>query len=567
MRDPAERARSRSGNVRRLIFHCAALVAAASILTGCAAVKMRVAPRNVDEARALRPVARQLGEAAAWLTGSRDAKNREDSEKLSALLESARAAYPGAVRRVEKDAVIYRAALRRIAALEEKHDWELQPAQGARGARRLTIVRAGTGVLDPAAADSLVPADQVRIRGLRERSLRDGIGLPLVAWFRADSPFLRGEPGVPPSGIAIPATAVLTFDNGAAQLRFVRTLQQDSLVLDGRRHKLAADFSAPLAVLIAKGTNRTLDLVSLLFPLEHLHRMGLYQFQPYEPDKIPVVLVHGLMSRPETWRELVNELLDDPRIRHNYQFWFYLYPTGLPVWKSAAGLRSELDRFNAALAPRARTAGQHARLGRKVLVGHSMGGLLSSLQIRKGGDALWRQFSDRNFADVPMPAETRERIGQMIEFSPRRDISRVIFAAVPHRGSPVALHPSVSFAASLVRFQLPEIQEQRRLLMMKLREDVRRHFAVPANSIRFLRENSPFLLAILDLPRDRRIPVHSIIGDRGRNDAPRGGDGVVPYRSAHFPGAVSEKIVPSGHDAHEHSQGVAEIARILRESL
>ena len=36
---------------------------------------------------------------------------------------------------------------------------------------------------------------------------------------------------------------------------------------------------------------------------------------------------------------------------------------------------------------------------------------------------------------------------------------------------------------------------------------------------------------------------------------------MVPYRSAHFPGAVSEKIVPSGHDAHEHPAGTAEIAR------
>ncbi len=567
MRDPADRAQLRSGNMMRRVLHSGALLASALFLTGCAAVKMSIAQRNDDEVRFLRPMAKQLGDAAAWLTESRDSRNREAAEKLSVLLESARAAYPGTLRGVEKDAVIYRAALRRIVALEEKHDWQLQPAEDARGVRRLTVVRAGNAVFDPSAADSLVPADQVRIGGLRERSVQDGLGLPLVAWFRADSPFLRGEPGVPPAGMAIPTTAVLTFENGAARLQCVRTLQRDSLVVDGRRRKLAADFSAPLAVIIAKGANRTLDIVSLLFPLDHLHRKGLYQFQPYEPDKIPVVLVHGLMSRPETWRELVNKLLGDPRIRRNYQFWFYVYPTGLPVWKSAAGLRSELDRFNAALAPRARTVGQRARLGHKVLVGHSMGGLLSSLQIREGGNVLWRKFSDRNFADVPMPAEARERIGQMIQFSPRRDVSRVVFAAVPHRGSPVALHPSVSLAAAIVRFQLAEIEAHRNLLVKKLRDDVRRHFAAPANSIRFLRENSPMLLAILDLPRDRRIPVHSIIGDRGRNDAPRGGDGVVPYRSAHFPGAVSEKIVPSGHDAHEHPEGIAEIARILRKAL
>jgi hypothetical protein len=61
--------------------------------------------------------------------------------------------------------------------------------------------------------------------------------------------------------------------------------------------------------------------------------------------------------------------------------------------------------------------------------------------------------------------------------------------------------------------------------------------------------------------------VHSIIGDRGRGDAPAGGDGIVPYWSAHFPGATSEKIVPSGHDAHQHPAAIEEMKRILGEHL
>jgi hypothetical protein len=40
----------------------------------------------------------------------------------------------------------------------------------------------------------------------------------------------------------------------------------------------------------------------------------------------------------------------------------------------------------------------------------------------------------------------------------------------------------------------------------------------------------------------------------------------VPFRSARYPGAVSEKIVPSGHE-HQHPEGVREIARILRGEL
>jgi pimeloyl-ACP methyl ester carboxylesterase len=329
---------------------------------------------------------------------------------------------------------------------------------------------------------------------------------------------------------------------------------------------LAADFSAPLAMIIAKGTNRSFDLVSLFRPQEHLHRAGLYQFQPFDPDKTPVVFVHGLMSRPETWRIMVNELLADRDIRENYQFWFFLYPTGLPVWKSAAELRAELDRFNRKLAPRAMTAAQRMRLRSKVLVGHSMGGLIASLQVRQGGEDLWARFSKVPLRELPVGEEARRRIEELIVFKPRTDVSRVIFAGVPHRGSPLALRPGARFFAAQVRFAFPEIQSYRALLLSKAHESLRRDLEEPANSIRFLRENSPFLEAILSAPRNPRVRLHSIIGDRGRNDAPEGGDGIVPFRSAHYPGAESEKIVPSGHDVHEHPEGVREVVRILRDA-
>ncbi len=539
----------------RSIAVCASASAVALLVTGCAAVKVSVAPRSAGYSAAAKPWLQQAGVHGA-------------ERKLAAALEAARTTLPGALRGNEADAAAYRSAVWRVVELEKKHQWQLQPDATNTAVRSLQIVRQGRAVLDPAAPDTLLPADRLVIRGLRERTQEEGLGLPVAAWFRHDSPFLSGEPGIPPAGMAIPATAVLTFDRtGEAKLQFVRTLQRDTMKVGGRDRTLATDFSAPLALIIAKGNNRTLDLVSLILPMAHLHRMGLYQLQPYEPGKIPVVLVHGLMSRPETWRQAVNQMLADPEIRRNYQFWFYLYPTGLPVWKSAAGLRSELDRFNTELAPRARTAGERARMNRKILVGHSMGGLISSLQIREGGKNLWRQFSDKDFADLPLPDRTRKRLEQLTAFSPRTDVSRVVFVAVPHRGSPIAVRPTVSLFASLIRFAIPEIQAHRRILIMKARGDVRRDLAVPANSIRFLRENSPFLLAILGLPRDARVPIHSIIGDRGRNDAPRGGDGIVPYSSAHYPGAASEKIVPSGHDAHEHPRGIREIMRILREAL
>ena len=531
-------------------------VCCACVLSGCAAVNLRILPEQRTEERELRRagVAREL---PPWQVLAR---RGADDEQRRSLVAAARAAWPGMLHGNETDTLVYRAALRRLVRLGEKSDWSGPGSDG--------LVRTGRDVLDPAAADTIVPADQVEIGGVPQRVRQAGLGLPCVAWFRADAQFLRGEPGVPPAGMAIPVTALLTFDDdGRAQWRFVRTMQRDRWPVAGRERQLAADFSAPLAMIIAKGTNRSFDLVSLFRPEENMERAGLYQFQPFDPDKTPVVFVHGLMSRPETWRIAVNQLVADPEIRQNFQFWFMLYPTGLPVWKSAAHLRSELDRFNGELAPRVTTRGARARMRGKILVGHSMGGLVSSLQVREGGESLWARFSKVPIAELPISEPARRKIEELMVFEPRTDVSRVVFAGVPHRGSPLALRAGARFFAAQVRFALPEIQSYRDLLISKARAEVRRDLEEPANSIRFLRENSPLLEAILAAPRDPRVKLHSIIGDRGRNDAPAGGDGIVPFRSAHYPGAVSEKIVPSGHDVHQHPEGVREIARILREGL
>jgi len=65
----------------------------------------------------------------------------------------------------------------------------------------------------------------------------------------------------------------------------------------------------------------------------------------------------------------------------------------------------------------------------------------------------------------------------------------------------------------------------------------------------------------------KRIPYHSIIGDRGRGDTPNSSDGVVPYWSSHLDGAESEQIVPSGHPAHRDPQAIAEMVRILKKHI
>ena len=58
---------------------------------------------------------------------------------------------------------------------------------------------------------------------------------------------------------------------------------------------------------------------------------GIYLTEPFDPKKIPVLFIHGLLSDPKTWERMVFELKKDPEIRENFQFLFYAYPSGTPI--------------------------------------------------------------------------------------------------------------------------------------------------------------------------------------------------------------------------------------------
>jgi hypothetical protein len=87
------------------------------------------------------------------------------------------------------------------------------------------------------------------------------------------------------------------------------------------------------------------------------------------------------------------------------------------------------------------------------------------------------------------------------------------------------------------------------------------------NSIDTLSPNNRFVREVNKLPIAPGITYHSIMGDRGKGDTPDSSDGVVPYWSSHLDGAASEKIVPSGHSAHENPEGIEEVRRILNSRL
>ena len=91
-------------------------------------------------------------------------------------------------------------------------------------------------------------------------------------------------------------------------------LQTIAVQIGGERVPLEVDYTTPLAVM-ARMSEPPSGIDALLNTDEYDSKSGLIMFQPYRPDRIPVLFVHGLASGPDTWLPLYNRLLDDETIR------------------------------------------------------------------------------------------------------------------------------------------------------------------------------------------------------------------------------------------------------------
>jgi hypothetical protein len=185
--------------------------------------------------------------------------------------------------------------------------------QGSLWNRPLTLSSGGTtyrlrfakktrdGQWNPAYFTSFTPAEEVDLKTIDRRNRQDGVGGALVG-VRKTEPLEAFSPRV---GVTAPVTAALEFRGNEAVLSLVNPTVKTKSRIAGKDRLLDADFSAPLAYYPQKN-----DLVEgfmgALRVAEHMNITGLYMLQPYDPDRIPLVFVHGLISTPRMWRNVIN---------------------------------------------------------------------------------------------------------------------------------------------------------------------------------------------------------------------------------------------------------------------
>ena len=349
-----------------------------------------------------------------------------------------------------------------------------------------------------------------------------------------------------------------------ASLELYSDSDQRTVVIDGREVPLEVESTAALAWTLGqspkwrwerRGFFRG-DLLRQELPT------GLTFAQPFRHGRIPVVFVHGTASSVGRWADMLNDLLNDARVRDRFQLWFFSYSTGSPIPYSAMLLRDALTAAVAQLDPE----GADPALREMVVIGHSQGGLLVKMTAIDSGTRIWDTISRKPLDALDVTGSTRALMERALIVRPLPFVRRVIFIATPHGGSSLTTGLVVAWLARFVTLPVDVLGATADLLEGNTDALLVDPRGPRFGSVYSMRPGSPFLEALAATPIAPGITAHSIIPVRGAEAGDNATDGVVTFRNARIDGAESELVIPfSGHSVQGHPLAIEEVRRILLE--
>jgi hypothetical protein len=218
---------------------------------------------------------------------------------------------------------------------------------------------------------------------------------------------------------------------------------------------------------------------------------------------------------------------------------------------------------------------QDPALDQMVLVGHSMGGLVSKLQTVESEEAFWRTMSDHPFGELNADPEIVQSLAGLYFFRPNPSVRRVVTLGTPHRGSQFANGVTRWLGGKLITLPTKMLDGRNQLLAKNqgfFRDDAPLDVKTSIDS---LSPHSPLLPVLLSAAPGPWVSYHNVVG---RDPEPGwekylvgDGDGVVSLSSARLDDVrqlQSQIIVPADHGGvHRHPQSVLEVRRVLFEQL
>ncbi|WP_266182265.1 esterase/lipase family protein [Dyella humicola] len=411
---------------------------------------------------------------------------------------------------------------------------------------------------------ALIRADTVLIPPVMgTRYATPGLGIPLVAIQArcTDHPACRLFPS---EGVARPVTAWVEQDGeGMPQLVMTDPTLHPDIVVADQHVVLASDVTAPLAALYDRSRLDRLAIWNLLGGTELAVREGLYLLEDYDPNKTPIIMLHGLGRSPLIWARLTNMIFGSPELHARYQVWHVVFPTNTPILLDRHRVQQFLDDGWRALDP----SGTAPARQNMVLIGHSLGGVMSRLLASNSDEVIWNAVFDEPVTALSGTPADIAVVDSIFHFKAYPGVSRAIFLAAPHKGSPVADEFIGQLALRLVRVSAPEVDA-----LLRVAKANRQHESVALaadyqkeglSSISTLRPEQPVSHAAQSLMPVASVRYYTFAGSLPGARPP--GDGFVPLSSAILPGATSTTIVKSGHQLYLKDEVLTKILEILRQ--
>lgn len=220
--------------------------------------------------------------------------------------------------------------------------------------------------------------------------------------------------------------------------------RSESTQILGEKYPLAANFSAGYGMWLAENQLDGVGYLNLITRQKEANLPKLFMLEPYDPDKRVLIMLHGLASSPAAWVNLTNDILNDDKLRENYQVWQIFYPTNLPILEN----RYQIQQLIEATYQQTDPKGQNAASQNSVIISHSMGGIIARMMLSDDNliDDLDR-LDEEGALSVSEKRQIREALKQSIgkeqlekRFKLRAlpQVDTAVFLSTPFRGTDYA---------------------------------------------------------------------------------------------------------------------------------
>ncbi|MGB6927382.1 esterase/lipase family protein [Psychrobacter sp.] len=302
--------------------------------------------------------------------------------------------------------------------------------------------------------------------------------------------------------------------------------QTESVNILNDDYPLAANFSAGYGLWLSENQLDGVGYLNLITRQPNAQLPKLFMLEPYDPDKRVLIMLHGLASSPATWVNLTNDILNDDKLRDNYQVWQIFYPTNLPILENRYQIQQLINSTYQQTDPN----GQNRASQNSVIISHSMGAIIARMML--SDENLVDDLDKLNDKDILSSNEKQQirnalktsfgedELKERFELQALPQVDTAVFLSAPFRGTDYAdrwftraLRRIVYLPVGLVKTftdNLATIATQGDLAQNPLGA------LYLQNGASQLSDKSSFIELTKDITMNERITYHSIIAN---NDA------------------------------------------------